>query len=198
MSSSGYQWEVIVVDDGSNDHTKNRLFELSGSDVRIKVVQLRRNFGLTQALQAGFDFASGEFVVTLSGNLQNEPADIPRLLEKLNDGYDVCAGWRSSLTGTLSRSGPGKYINWLISKISGIRLHDYECTLRAYRTKMLQGLQLYGHLDRYIPVCISWRGRRIAEIPVTQHPRSHDHGFSGSATKRTSVYNPRQFRNFAR
>lgn len=185
MRGTDDEWEIIFVDDGSEDHTGDHLLELANNDDRIKVVQLRRNFGLTQALQAGFDHASGKFTVTLSGNLQNEPADIPSLLETLNSGYDVCAGWRSSLTGPLSRSRPGKILNWLISTISGVKLHDYECTLRAYRTEMLHGLQMYGHLERYIPVYIFWRGGKISEISVTQHPRSHGHGFSGSTTKRT-------------
>jgi len=185
ISSVRDQWEIIFVDDGSSDGTLSNIRDLAEAHSYVKYIQLRRNFGLTQALQAGFDHAQGKYVVTLSGNLQNDPSDIPKLLEKLDEGYDVCVGWRSSQNGVLARPRPARLLNWIVSKISGITLHDYECMLRAYRVEMLKGLSMYGQLERYIPIYISWRGGTICEMPVIQHPRNHGHGFQGSSTKRT-------------
>ena len=185
MKKVGEQWELLFVNDGSTDQTRKNIDKLLNEDEHVKVLHLRRNYGLTQALQAGFDHASGLFVATISGNLQNEPGDIPRLIEKLRSGYDVCAGWRRIQAGRLHRQKPKKFLNWLISRISGIPLHDYECTLRAYRTDTVRGLQLSGNLDRYIPVYVGWQGGRIAEIEVEQLPRSHGHGVSENPTKRT-------------
>jgi glycosyltransferase involved in cell wall biosynthesis len=185
ISGSEDLWEIIFVNDGSKDNTQSNLADLANTHGHVKYIQFRRNFGLTQALQAGFDHASGLYVVTLSGNLQNDPKDIPRLLNKLDEGFDVCVGWRTSQDGVLFRDRPANFLNWAISKISGIVLHDYECTLRAYRREMLHGLSMNGQLERYVPVYISWRGGTISEIPVTQHPRNHGHGFRGNRTKRT-------------
>jgi len=178
-------WEIIFVNDGSTDQSQTIIDEIVTTYAHVKCIQFRRNFGLTQALQAGFDYAEGEYIVTLSGNLQNDPKDIPSLIEQLDQGFDVCAGWQQDQDGVLARRRPARLLNWAISKISGITLHDYECTLRAYRKQLIDGLNMYGQLERYIPVYVSWRGGRVSEIPVTQHPRSHGHGFHGSRTKRT-------------
>jgi len=185
MVEVGENWELLFVNDGSYDRTKEYLEQLVDKDDRVRVVHLRRNYGLTQALQAGFDHAVGQFVVTLSGNLQNEPNDIPRLIEKLREGYDVCAGWRRDQVGKLHRPKPKRFLNWLISRLSGVPLHDYECTMRAYKTSRVRGLQLSGSLDRYIPVYVAWQGGRVSEIEVRQLPRSHGHGPVENPTKRT-------------
>ena len=185
MEEAGERWELLFVNDGSTDKTSENLEQLASGDNQVRVIHLRRNYGLTQTLQAGFDHAAGKYVVTISGNLQNEPSDIPKLLKKMREGYDVCAGWRKSQDGQLYRVRPKKLLNWLISRVSGIPLHDYECTMRAYRTRTVRGLQLSGTLDRYIPVYVGWQGGRIAELEVKQLPRSHGHGTTESPTKRT-------------
>ena len=185
MEEAGERWELLFVNDGSTDKTSENLEQLASGDNQVRVIHLRMNYGLTQTLQAGFDHAAGKYVVTISGNLQNEPSDIPKLLKKMREGYDVCAGWRKSQDGQLYRVRPKKLLNWLISRVSGIPLHDYECTMRAYRTRTVRGLQLSGTLDRYIPVYVGWQGGRIAELEVKQLPRSHGHGTTESPTKRT-------------
>ncbi len=185
MGVQGEEWEVIFVNDGSTDGTRSVLENLTNSEPDLKVVNLRRKFGLTQAIKAGVDLASGEYIVTIPGNLQNDPDDIPKLLGKLREGYDVCAGWRSTSAGRLHRVRPRKLLNWIISRISGVKLHDYECTLRAYRSSILQGMRLYGDLDRYIPIYAFWRGGRIVEVEVKQYPRSHGKQEKESPTKRS-------------
>jgi len=167
------EWEFVFVDDGSTDGTYKALRELADQEPNVQIISLRRNFGLTQALQAGIDHATGDYVVTINGNLQNEPAEIRTLLEKLRQGYDVCVGWQSGGGEKLRKVRPGWLSNWCISKISGVKLHDYECTLRAYRADLLRGMRLYGDLDKYIPVYAFWRGGRIIEVKVKQYPRSH-------------------------
>ncbi len=182
---SEFKWEILFVDDGSKDGTKKNIDELEQQQPNVSAIRLRKNYGLTQALQAGFDYADSDYVVTISGNLQNDPEDIPKMVLQLEAGFDVCVGWRSSQEGRLYRKAPNKFINWLISRISSVKLHDYECTLRAYRTEAVKGLRLSGNLDLYIPVYVSWQGGRIAEVSVTQLPRSHGHGVSENRTKRT-------------
>jgi len=136
------------------------------------VIHFRRNFGQTAALAAGFDLAQGEIVVTLDADLQNDPADIPKLLGKMEEGYDVVSGWRKDRKDPyLSRILPSTMANWLISKVTGVKLHDYGCTLKAYRQEVVKELNLYGELHRFLPALASWMGVRIAEIPVTHHPR---------------------------
>ena len=183
---SQFAWRFLFVNDGSTDRTGERLSELATEHDAVSCVQLRRNYGLTQALQAGFDHASGDYIVTISANLQNDPADIPMLIAKLGEGADVCAGWRRDLDGgRLTRQGPRWLINWIISKVSGVKLHDYDCSLRAYRLTAVQDLQLSGNLDRYIPVYVAWRGGRVVEAPVTQLPRSHGLARRESAARRS-------------
>jgi glycosyltransferase involved in cell wall biosynthesis len=170
---TGYEggYEVIAVDDGSTDGTLALLEEIHDEDSRWTVVALRRNFGQTAALSAGFDHSRGEVVVTLDGDLQNDPKDIPRLLE-LCAQYDIVSGWRADRKDPfLTRRLPSVLANSLISAITGVRLHDYGCTLKAYRREVIQDLRLYGEMHRFIPAIASWMGTSLAEVKVQHHPR---------------------------
>jgi glycosyltransferase involved in cell wall biosynthesis len=165
--------EIILVDDGSLDGSSELLDELAGEDPRVAVVHFSRNFGQTAALMAGLDLAAGEVVVTLDGDLQNDPADIPRLLAKLEEGYDVCTGWRKDRRdAAFTRVWPSKVANRIISLITGVHLHDVGCTLRAYRRSALEGVKLYGEMHRYIPIYAVWQGARLAEVVVGHHHRT--------------------------
>jgi glycosyltransferase involved in cell wall biosynthesis len=167
-------YEVIVVNDGSRDRTEENLRAIAGRDPRFKVVNFRRNFGQTAAMMAGIDHASGDIIIGLDGDLQNDPADIPKLLAKLREGYDVVSGWRvDRKDAALRRNLPSRIANWLISTISGIHLHDYGCSLKAYRREVVKGVRLYGEMHRFIPIYASWQGGKVAEIAVTHHPRIH-------------------------
>jgi len=167
-------YEVIFVDDGSSDASKLRLIEVATNNSSFKVVILRRNFGQTAAMMAGIDFASGDTIVPMDGDLQNDPSDIRRLLDKLDEGYDVVSGWRRDRKdGELSRNFPSRIANLLISWISGVKLHDYGCSLKAYRHDVLKGVKLYGEMHRFIPIYASWFGARVTEIPVAHYPRIH-------------------------
>jgi glycosyltransferase involved in cell wall biosynthesis len=171
MESLGEEYEIILVDDGSEDNTPALLEDLQAKDDRIVAVWLRRNFGQTAALSAGFDQARGKVVVTLDGDLQNDPADIPHLLEKSKD-YDVVSGWRVNRQDPfLSRRLPSIIANWVISKVTGVHLHDYGCTLKAYRREVIQGIRLYGEMHRFIPAIASWMGTSIVEVPTHHRPR---------------------------
>jgi glycosyltransferase involved in cell wall biosynthesis len=174
MQRSGEVYEVIVVNDGSTDATEDRLRAIATVDHRFKVVNFRRNFGQTAAMMAGIDFASGDIIIPLDGDLQNDPADIPRLVAKLEEGFDVVSGWRvERKDATLRRNLPSRLANWLISKISGVRLHDYGCSLKAYRRNAVKTVRLYGEMHRFIPIYASWQGGRVTEIPVNHFPRIH-------------------------
>jgi len=167
-------WEVIFVDDGSTDGSSALLDELAAHDASVKVIHFRRNFGQTAAMMAGVDFASGEIIIPLDGDLQNDPNDIPRLLAKLDEGYDVCSGWRKARQdAALRRNLPSRLANRLISAISGVHLHDYGCSLKAYRKDVIKGVRLYGEMHRFIPIFATWQGAKVAEIPVTHHARIH-------------------------
>jgi glycosyltransferase involved in cell wall biosynthesis len=171
LDGLGRSYEVIAVDDGSSDGTLAALEQLLKNDPRWCVVVLRRNFGQTAALSAGFDRARGDVIVTLDGDLQNDPADIPRLLE-LIETHDMISGWRADRKDPLvSRRLPSMLANWLISVTTGIRLHDYGCTLKAYRREVVENLRLYGELHRFIPAIASWMGISIAEIKTNHRPR---------------------------
>lgn len=169
----GQDYEVILVDDGSTDGSLQRLEELAQADPEhLMVVELRRNFGQTAAIAAGIDHATGEVIVTLDADLQNDPADIPMLLEKIEEGYDVVSGWRIDRKDKLvTRRIPSQAANWLISRVTGVPLHDYGCTLKAYRREALQGFRLYGEMHRFIPAYAGSVGARIVEIPVRHHAR---------------------------
>src|SRR5690348_6343190 len=180
LENVGADYEVILVNDGSTDATDANLRTIAAKDSRYKVVSFRRNFGQTAAMMAGFDFASGDIIIPLDGDLQNDPADIPRLVSKLNEGYDVVSGWRRDRQdATLQRTLPSRAANWLISRISGVRLHDYGCSLKAYRRDVLKGVRLYGEMHRFIPIYASWQGGRVTEIPVNHFARVHGHSKYG-------------------
>ena len=166
-------WEAIFVDDGSTDGTFSALTRLHAAEQNVRVVRLRRNFGKAAALVAGFDQARGETVVTIDGDLQDDPAEIPRLLAKLDEGFDLVSGWKTHRRDPLSRRVPSKIFNWVTGRVSGLRLHDLNCGLKAYRADVLEGLRLYGELHRFIPVLAYYRGYRIAELPVNHRPREH-------------------------
>jgi glycosyltransferase involved in cell wall biosynthesis len=184
LDSLGKTCEVILVDDGSTDGSYQVLQRLHEQDDRIRVVQLRRNFGQTAAFTAGFDLSRGDVIITMDGDLQNDPADIPRLLEKIDEGYDVVSGWRVNRQDAfLSRRLPSHAANWLISKATGVALHDYGCSLKAYRREVLTNTKLYGELHRFIPALASWMGVRVAEIPVNHASRRF--GTSKYGLKRT-------------
>ncbi|MBT3189113.1 MAG: glycosyltransferase family 2 protein [Anaerolineae bacterium] len=166
-------WEVILVDDGSSDQSLNVLKTLAEKDPEhIRVVAFRRNFGQTAAMAAGIDHASGEIIVLLDADLQNDPADIPMMLEKLDEGYDVVSGWRVKRKDTfITRTLPSRMANGLISRVTGVELHDYGCTLKVYRREVLTGFKLYGEMHRFIPVFAHSVGAKIIEVPVNHHPR---------------------------
>lgn len=164
--------EYIFVDDGSSDATFERLREICQRDVRVRVIRFRRNFGQTAALSAGIDHARGEIIIPMDGDLQNDPTDIPRLLAKINEGYDVVSGWRKNRQDSFRRRLPSTIANRLISWISGVRLHDYGCSLKAYRKDVLEGVRLYGEMHRFVPIYASWQGARVTELAVMHHPRT--------------------------
>lgn len=167
-------YEIIMVDDGSMDGSYPILKELAARDGRLKVIRFRRNFGQTAAMAAGFDAARGSIIIPMDGDLQNDPADIPRLIEKIHEGYDVVSGWRNDRKDTfITRKVPSILANALISSSTGVHLHDYGCTLKAYRREVLEGINLYGELHRFVPALASQVGARVAELPVRHHPRRH-------------------------
>jgi glycosyltransferase involved in cell wall biosynthesis len=172
LAEVGRTNEIVVVDDGSRDNTYDRLTRLATPDDRLKLVRLRRNYGQTAALAAGFDHARGEVIVPIDGDLQNDPADIARLLEKLDEGYDLVSGWRRERRDGLMRRLPSRVANWLIGRVTGVRLHDYGCTLKAYRAEIVRETRLYGEMHRFLPALADQAGARITEIPVRHYPRS--------------------------
>lgn len=174
LCGSGEDFEILFVDDGSTDGSSGILEELPDQDGRLKLIQFRRNFGQTAALAAGFEYATGNILITIDGDDQNDPDDIPAILSKLREGYDVVSCWRRKRRDPwLTRRVPSRIANLLISWISGVRLHDYGCTLKGYRIEVLEHIRLYGEMHRFIPIYASWAGARVAEIPVKHHPRLH-------------------------
>lgn len=174
LGKLGRSYEIIVVDDGSDDGSYELLKRLAEEDQHLKVIRFRRNFGQTPALSAGFDFARGEIIITMDGDLQNDPSDISPLIEKLQEGYDLVAGWRADRKDKLLlRKIPSWLANRLIKKSTGIKLHDFGCTLRAYRRDLVRDIKLYGEMHRFIPALAALAGARIAEIKVKHHPRLH-------------------------
>lgn len=171
LKQQDFSYEVIYVDDGSTDGTFQQLNQLA-RDEHVRVVRLRRNFGQTAAIAAGIAYSTGEILVFMDGDLQNDPIDIPRLLAKIEEGYDVVSGWRKNRKDArLSRKLPSRLANRLISKVTGVYLHDYGCTLKAYRREVFQHIRLYGEMHRFIPAYAALAGAVIAEIEVTHHPR---------------------------
>lgn len=173
LESLGKTAEVIYVDDGSTDKSLQILKELAAEDSRVRVISLRRNYGQTAAMSAGIDAAQGDILIPMDADLQNDPKDIARLLDKLNEGYDVVSGWRNNRKDKLvMRKIPSWIANSIISKIGGVPLHDYGCSLKAYRRDVIQDVKLYGEMHRFIPIYASWAGARVTEIPVDHHART--------------------------
>jgi len=165
-------YEIIFVDDGSTDGTYEKLKELALKDPKVKVIRFKRNYGQTAAMSAGFEHAKGEVIITLDADLQNDPEDIPILLEKLKEGYHIVSGWRKDRKDPfLSRKLPSMIANWLISKITGVHLHDYGCTLKAYRSEVVKDLELFGDMHRFLPALTKRKGAKITEVVVRHHPR---------------------------
>ncbi len=184
MDATGRSYEVLLVDDGSKDRSIEIIRQMVASDSKIKLVELRRNYGQTAAMQAGIDFATGEVVVTLDGDLQNDPADVPMMLGKIDDGYDLIHGWRKDRKDAwVSRKLPSKIANWIISKTTGFPIHDLGCTLKAIRRDIASELNLYGEMHRFIPIIAHQRGARCCEV-VTNH-RARVHGTTKYGIDRT-------------
>jgi glycosyltransferase involved in cell wall biosynthesis len=167
MEQVGDSFELVLVDDGSNDRTYKLLEEIAAVDSRVLVIKLRRNFGQTSALAAGFDHATGEFILAMDGDLQHDPNDIPAFLEKLEEGYDVVSGWRKErIDNFVMRRFPSRCANWLMAKLSGVDIHDFGTTFKAYRREIIHNIPLYGEMHRFIPALASWYGATICEIPI--------------------------------
>lgn len=167
MESSGESFEMVLVDDGSTDGTFALLREIAAIDSRVTVVKLRRNFGQTAGLAAGFDHARGEYIIAMDGDLQHDPADIPIFLEKVAEGYDIVSGWRKNrIDNFWMRRIPSRIANWLMAKLSGVDIHDFGTTFKAYRREILEQVPLYGELHRFIPALASWHGASIVEVPI--------------------------------
>jgi glycosyltransferase involved in cell wall biosynthesis len=172
MNRHGLAWEIIFVNDGSTDGSGKLLDDLAAKFPEVKVVHFRRNFGQTAAMMAGFDFATGETIIPMDGDGQNDPEDIPRMLAKLDEGFDVCSGWRKDRQdNALQRNLPSILANKLISAVSGVDLHDFGCSLKAYRAEVIKGVRLYGEMHRFLPIYAKWHGARICELPVSHYAR---------------------------
>jgi len=174
MSETGLRYELIFVDDGSSDNTLELLKDIVGKDSKVIAVELRRNFGQTPALAAGFDAARGQIIISMDGDLQHAPEEIPNFIEKIQASYDVVSGWRKRrVDNLLMRKIPSRIANWLASKISGVDIHDFGSTFRAYKREMIEELSLCGEMHRFIPALVSQRGAKITEIPIKNIPRPH-------------------------
>lgn len=172
LDHTGLSYEIIAVDDGSADGSFPLLKGLAATDKRLRVIRFRRNFGQTAAMAAGFEAARGDVIVPMDGDLQNDPADIPLLLEKIREGFDVVSGWRKDRQDAfINRTLPSKIANGLISRMTGVHLHDYGCTLKAYRREVLEGIGLYGEMHRFVPALASRVGAKVTEVPVRHHAR---------------------------
>jgi dolichol-phosphate mannosyltransferase len=169
----GEAWEAVFVDDGSTDGSFAALTRLHAAATNVRVVRLRRNFGKAAALMAGFDQSQGDTIVTIDGDLQDDPSEIPRLLAKLDEGFDLVTGWKTRRRDPLTRRVLSRIFNVVTSRFSGVRLHDMNCGLKAYRAEVVRGLRIYGELHRFVPVLAHYRGYRIAELPVNHRPREH-------------------------
>src|SRR4051812_17837614 len=167
MMAVGATYEMVFVDDGSTDTTSKILSDIRAADSRVTVVRLRKNFGQTAGLKAGFDFARGDVIISMDGDLQHDPAEIPAFIAKIQEGYDIVSGWRLQRRDAwLTRRLPSRAANWIMAKLSGLDLHDFGTTFKAYRREIIKDLHLYGELHRFIPALASWSGASIAEIPI--------------------------------
>lgn len=171
---SKYNYEILFVDDGSTDRSLKIMLDISRSDSAVRVIKFRKNFGQTAAMSAGFEHANGKIIIPLDADGQNDPADIPRLLEELDKGYDIVSGWRKNRQDDVTtRTIPSKLANRLIAWITGVKLHDFGCTLKAYRAQSIKQIRLYGEMHRFIPALAQWSGEKVSEIVVNHRPRSH-------------------------
>lgn len=172
LSKLGLSYEVILIDDGSTDNTYPKLLEIHNKNKNYKIIKLRRNFGQTAAISAGFDYSHGDIVITLDADLQNDPADIPKIIDKMNEGYDIVSGWRKNRKDKfITRRIPSIIANKIISKMSGVNIHDFGCTLKAYSRDVIKNINLYGEMHRYIPALASWMGTNVAEVEVNHRER---------------------------
>ncbi len=173
LTELGQPWELLLINDGSIDGSEKLLDGLADKDPRVKVIHFRRNFGQTAAMMAGFDFARGDVIIPMDGDLQNDPADIPAMLAKLDEGFDVVSGWRKDRKdNAVQRNLPSIMANKLISFVSGVRLHDFGCSLKAYRREVIHGVRLYGEMHRFLPIYAHWHGAKIAEVEVRHYART--------------------------
>lgn len=176
MEKIGNNYEIIFIDDGSTDGSSLILKKIHFQDKKVKVIKFRRNFGQTAAIAAGFKYAQGQLVITLDADLQNDPHDIPKLMQKINEGYDLVSGWRKKRDDPfLAKKLPSWLANHFISYFTGVKLHDYGCTLKVYKKDIIKNLHLYGEMHRFIPALASWMGASIAEVPVRHFPRRYGH-----------------------
>jgi len=173
LAALGTSFEVLYIDDGSRDGTAEKLGQIASRDARVRVVSFRRNFGQTAAVQAGIDHSRGAVLVFLDGDMQNDPHDIPHLLQKIDEGYDVVSGWRRDRRDDASRVIPSKIANWVIARVTGVQLSDFGCTLKAYRREVIHDVKLSGEMHRFIPVFAAMIGARITELPVNHRPRTY-------------------------
>jgi glycosyltransferase involved in cell wall biosynthesis len=188
MESTHREYEIVLVDDGSTDGSFDRLRRLCERDERLRVIRLRRNFGQTAAFAAGFDAAEGDPIVTMDADLQNDPADIPGMLAKAEEGYDVVSGWRTDRKDALRRRVPSMVANRLISGVTGVPLHDYGCSLKVYRRDVIKNIRLYGEMHRFIPAVASWMGVSVAEMPVNHRARAFGRSKYGTVTRTVKVF----------
>lgn len=173
LEKIGRPWELILVNDGSTDGSEALLDDLARRDPQVKVIHFRRNFGQTAAMMAGFDFAGGDVIIPMDGDLQNDPDDIPKMLAKLDEGYDVCSGWRKDRKdNAIRRNLPSIMANRLISFVSGVELHDFGCSLKAYRREVIESVRLYGEMHRFLPIYAGWHGAKITEVEVRHYART--------------------------
>lgn len=174
LDALGRSWELVLVDDGSTDGSAQLLDKIAADDLRVTVIHFRSNYGQTAAFMAGLDHARGAIMVPMDGDLQNDPDDIGKLLAKLDEGFDVVSGWRKDRKdAAIKRNLPSRIANSIISRVSGVHLHDYGCSLKAYRRSVLDDVKLYGEMHRFVPIYAAWNGARVTEMEVTHHPRLH-------------------------
>ena len=173
LSPLGLSFEVIFVDDGSTDRSFDRLKEIHRHDRRFRIIRFRRNYGKSAALSVGFRHAGGSYIMTLDADLQDDPSEIPRLLDMLRNDYDLVSGWKKKRHDPISKKVPSRLFNFVVSKMTGIKIHDFNCGLKGYRREVVQDIQLYGELHRYIPVLAHWAGYHIGELVVEHHPRKY-------------------------